>query len=97
MRGMWHEPNWRLEDGALILPNGHRLTLASIRQWQLNLYSGTADLTGKWSGWRIRQQWLIPPGGSIRTRRLSESGARHAAQVETWNHHETSRRQLNLF
>lgn len=97
MQGLWSEKNWRLDEDALILPNEWRISLASIRQWRSDLIEGRFDLTGRWSGWRIRQQWLIPPGGSIRTWRLSESYARASARTETWAAQEISRRQLALF
>lgn len=61
MRGLWSEANWFLDDDALLLPNGHRLKLTTIRQWQEDLLIGQFDLTGKWAGWRIRQQWLYRP------------------------------------
>jgi hypothetical protein len=97
MRGLWSEKNWRLDDDALILPNGWRVSLATIRQWRSDLIEGRFDLSGQWNGWRIRQQWLIPPGGTIRTWRISEHYARHAARMETLHAKEVSRRQLALF
>lgn len=97
MRGLWSEKNWRLDGDALVLPNGRRLKLASVLQWQSDLLMGRFDLTGQWAGWRIRQQWLIPPGGTIRTWRLSEHYARHAARTEQWHRQDVSRRQLALF
>lgn len=50
MRGFWSETSWRLDGDARLLPNGQRLTLASIRQWQADLIEGRCDLPGKWSG-----------------------------------------------
>lgn len=97
MRGLWSETNWRLDNDALVLPNGRRLSLASIRQWQEDLYAGAADLTRHWSGWRVRQQFLIPPGGSMRQGYLSEHYLRHLAQTADWHRKERQRRQLALF
>lgn len=97
MQGFWSARNWRLDNDALLLPNGQRLHLRDIRQWQADLIAGNADLTGKWSGWRIRQQWLIPPGGSTKRGRIAQHvlahDIRHHEQVEK----EISRRQLALF
>lgn len=97
MRGLWSEANWRLERDALVLPNGHRLRLASIRDWRENLVTGQHDFTGKWSGWRVRQQWLIPPGGTMRRGRIAERALRHFAQAHEWDLQERSRRQFELF
>ena len=97
MQGLWSEENWRLDGDALVLPGGQRIKLANIRQWRSDLVTGQFDLTGKWSGWRVRQQWLIPPGGSIRRWRISEGYARQLARSEAWAAMETSRRQLALF
>lgn len=96
MRNLWSETNWRVDGDALLLPNGRRLKLAAIRQWQEDLLIGRFDLTGKWAGWRVRQQWLIPPGSTVRTLRLSEGYARHAARMELWHRQDISRRQLAL-
>jgi hypothetical protein len=95
--GLWSESNWRLEHDALILPNGRRLTLAGIRQWQEDLYDGAADLTRHWNGWWIRQQFLIAPGGTTRRGYVTELYLRHAVQMADWHRNEISRRQLALF
>jgi hypothetical protein len=97
MRGQWSEKNWRLDGDALVLPNGWRIALADIRQWRSDLIQGCTNLTGQWAGWKVRQQWLIPPGGGIRTWRLSEHYVRHAARTEIWHRQDISRRQLALF
>ena len=94
MRGLWSETNWRLDGDALLLPNGRRLTLASIRQWQENLYLGTFDLTRHWTGWRIRNHYLIAPGGTMRQGYLAEHYLRHLIQTATWSRQDISRRQL---
>jgi hypothetical protein len=97
MRGFWNEENWHLDGHALILPNGHRLTLATIRQRQLDAIEGRCDLPGKWSGWRIRQQWLIPPNGTMRHGRIAQHVLRHLMHTNEQAEHDGSRRQLDLF
>lgn len=97
MQGFWKETHWRIEGDALELPNGRRIPLKHIRQWQEDRVTGRADLTGKWPGWRIRQQFLIAPGGSMRRGMISEHYLRHIVQTEDWNRLDVSRRQLPLF
>lgn len=97
MRGFWSVKNWRLDDDALQMPNGQRLPLKHILQWRADLIEGSADLTGKWSGWRVRQQWLIPPGGTIRRGRIAQRVLAHDIQQLEWAAQEISRRQLTLF
>ena len=97
MRGFWSETNWRLDRDALMLPNGQRITLASIRDWQGRLMVGEFDLTGKWAGWRVRQQWLIPPGGTMRRGCIAQHTLARTIQTADWGRLETSRRQLALF
>jgi hypothetical protein len=92
----WHASNWKLDGEYLILPNGHRLHLLhDIRRWRNDLVDGNVDLPGQWSGWRIRQQFLIPPGSSIHRTRLT---ARYLKSMLHWDTRpEMSRRQLELF
>lgn len=97
MRGLWSETNWRLDDDALVLPNGHRITLKHILQWRADLIEGRFDLTGKWPGWRIRQQFLIAPGGSMKRGRIPEWYLRHLVQQYDADRLDHSRRQLPLF
>lgn len=97
MSGFWSKSNWRLDGDALLLPNGQRLHLKHIRQWQQDLIDGNADLTGKWSGWRIRQQWLIPPGGTLRRGRIAQRVLAQDIRRLEWSAQEISRRQLSLF
>lgn len=79
------------------MPNGWRIPLEHIRQWRQDLIGGNADLTGHWSGWRIRQQWLIPPGGTMRRGRIAQHVlARCIAECER-DAAEIGRRQLPLF
>ncbi|TAL72899.1 MAG: hypothetical protein EPN56_14190 [Rhodanobacter sp.] len=86
-----------MEDGALWMPNGRQLKLAHIRQWQEDLYQGAADLTRQWNGWRVRQQFLIAPGGSMQRGRISQHYLQHVIQAAEWQRRDTARRQLSLF
>jgi hypothetical protein len=97
MRGFWSEKNWRLDDDALLMPNGQRVQLKAVLQWRADLIDGRFDLTGKWSGWRVRQQWLIPPGGSIRQNRIAQRMLEHDIRTWDWDRKEISRLQLSLF
>ncbi len=53
--------NWRLDDDALLMPNGQRIAVRQILQWKADQLNGHHGLTRKWPGWRVRQQWLIAP------------------------------------
>jgi hypothetical protein len=97
MRGFWSEKNWRLDDDALLMPNGWRVPLKDVLQWRDDLITGRHDLSGKWSGWRVRQQWLIAPGGSMRHHCIAEHVMRHRVSKWDWERKEISRRQLTLF
>lgn len=97
MRGFWNEKNWRLDTDALLMPNGQRLPLKNILQWRVDLIEGRCDLPGKWSGWRVRQQWLIPPGGSIRQHRIAQHVLEHEIREFDWTRKEIGRLQLCLF
>ncbi|MGH8159565.1 MAG: hypothetical protein ACREPQ_15690 [Rhodanobacter sp.] len=97
MRGFWDESRWQLDGKTLLLPNGRHISLKQILQWQVDQIQGNHDLGGPWNGWRIRQQWLIAPGGTLRRGRIAEHVAKHIVQVDEWNVRETSRRQLTLF
>jgi len=97
MKGFWSEKNWCLDHDAVVMPNGQRIALKHILQWRADQIEGRYDLTGKWSGWRIRQQWLIAPGGSIRRLRIAQHVVQHVVQASRWEAEEVSRRQLALF
>jgi hypothetical protein len=97
MRGFWSESNWRLDGDALLMPNGQRITLKHILQWRADQVEGRHDLSGQWSGWRIRQQWLIAPGGTIRQGRIPEHVMRQVVRTWDWERKVHSRRQLPLF
>ncbi|HEV7121835.1 MAG TPA: hypothetical protein VGN24_00220 [Rhodanobacter sp.] len=97
MHGFWSEKNWRLDHDALTLPSGQRITLQTIRQWQADRVAGQYDLTGKWPGWRVRQQWLIAPGGTIKRGRIAQRVLRQLMQFSDQDQRDISRRQLPLF
>lgn len=97
MRGFWNEKHLQLDGDALLMPNGQRLTLASILQHQIDLIEGRCDLPGKWCGWRVRQQWLIPPNGTIRRGRIAQHVLQHLVQSHEWERQDVNRRQLALF
>ncbi|MHB1271511.1 MAG: hypothetical protein ACYCZD_01870 [Rhodanobacter sp.] len=97
MRGFWTESQWRIDGADLVLPNGQRLALSNIRQWRANLIDGNLDLCGRWPGWRVRQHYLIAPGGSLRRGRIAERTLRHIVQGHDTERIEHSRRQLGLF
>ena len=81
----------------LLMPNGQRISLKHILQWRADLIEGRFDLTGKWSGWRVRQQWLIPPGGTMRQNRIAQHVLDHHIRSWEWERKEVSRLQLSLF
>ena len=97
LRDFWHAAHWHIDGADLVLPNGWRIPLIDILRWRENLITGNADLTGHWSGWRVRRQWLIAPGGSLRHHRMSEHVLRHHISQSDREHKEVSRRQLELF
>jgi hypothetical protein len=97
LRGFWHASRWRIDSTDLVMPNGWRIPLIDVLRWREDLITGNADLTGRWSGWRVRQQWLIAPGGSLRHHRIAEHVMlRHISQLD-WERKEISRRQMALF
>lgn len=97
MRGFWSEKNWRLDGDALLMPNGQALKLKQIVQWRADCIDGRHDLSGKWPGWRVRQQWLIAPGGTIRQGRIAQHVLQQLMRMNEWDEKEISRRQLALF
>jgi len=58
---------WQLDDDALVHPNGRRIPLDAIEDWFRAAWGGTQQIqTDKWRGWRIVQQYLVPPGRAMR-------------------------------
>jgi hypothetical protein len=57
---------WQFEKDRLIAPNGWEFLLRELLVTRSDQISGRIDLrTTEWSGWRIRQQYLVAPGQHI--------------------------------
>jgi hypothetical protein len=53
---------WRLEGRELVHPTGRRIPLDAIDDWVMALWGGNQTIqTDRWRGWRIVQQYLVPP------------------------------------
>lgn len=60
-------PSWRLEKNHLIAPTGRCIALKDIEDWAMAAWGGNQRIqTRKWQGWRIVQQYLVPPGRTLR-------------------------------
>jgi hypothetical protein len=69
--------HWKLDDGALITPAGRRIPLAAIEDWAMAAWGGRQHIvTAQWTGWRIVQQYLVPPG-SIASKGIPLLAVRH--------------------
>jgi hypothetical protein len=97
MRGFWAEANWKIDGTDLVLPNGRRIALKEVLQWQADKTMGNLDLLGKWAGWKVRQQWLIVPGGSPRRGRIAQHSMKHIIRMHEWELGEVGRLQMKLF
>ena len=54
---------WQLDGTDLVTPLGKRIPLDAIEDWAMAAWGGQQHLvTRVWTGWRIVQQWLVPPG-----------------------------------
>ncbi|SKB73639.1 hypothetical protein [Luteibacter sp. 22Crub2.1] len=61
-----HSSAWRLDGQDLINPEGRRIPLREIQNWAMARHDGRQDIqTDKWRGWRIVQQYLVPPGRTM--------------------------------
>lgn len=59
---------WQLDDQHLIAPTGRRIALKDIEDWAMAAWGGNQRIaTDKWRGWRVVQQYLVPPGRTLRT------------------------------
>ncbi|WP_369929331.1 hypothetical protein [Xanthomonas sp. NCPPB 2632] len=57
---------FQLDGDSLILPNGRRVALDAIEDWAMAAWGGRQTIqTEKWRGWRIVQQYLVPPFKTI--------------------------------
>lgn len=97
MNGFWAEERWKIHGDCLVLPSGQLITLERIRHELGERMMGNADLRGHWSGWRVRQQFLIAPGGTMRQGRIAEHVMKHLVQVNDIERIAKNRRQGDLF
>ena len=57
---------YQLEASHLVIPNGRRIALDAIEDWAMAAWGGQQRIvTPKWSGWRVVQQYLVPPGRTM--------------------------------
>ncbi|WP_369929333.1 hypothetical protein [Xanthomonas sp. NCPPB 2632] len=57
---------WQLETDVLITPQGRKIPLSQILNWAMARHDGRMNIdTDKWHGWRIVQQYLVPPGRTM--------------------------------
>jgi len=70
--------NWLYDNDLqqFTTPSGQVVTLLQIAQLLQDQVNGCQDLSGAWSGWRIRQNRLIAPGESFKTSRITASNIR---------------------
>lgn len=72
--------SWQLEPQHLITPQGIRVPLSTIAHWINEARNGNQQiLTPKWSGWRICQQYLVPPGRGAQKAGVPMLAIRHLA------------------
>lgn len=76
---------WQLEDNILVTPDGKRVPLSAIEDWINAARGGQQQLiTPTWTGWRIVQQWLVPPGRRAQVGGVPLLAVRHLAmEIET--------------
>lgn len=57
--------NWQFDPRSQTLhaPSGYSITIRTIAQRLQDRVHNRFDLTGPWSGWKLRGQYLIGPGG----------------------------------
>ena len=95
MRPFWSAYQGRLDVHALQMPNGQRIPLQLILQSRADLLCGNCDLSGRWSGWNVRQ-YLIAPDGSTRQGSIPEHLMRHIVKLHDADRRDAARRQLKL-
>jgi len=90
---------WTYDDETqeLRTPHGRVLSIHDIATMLADQRDCRLDLDGKWSGWRLRQQWLIVPGGTMKRGRIAQHVLRHLTQMSEWEQQDLGRRQLALF
>lgn len=73
---------WQLDDDALVHPTGRRIPLAAIEDWFRAAWGGNQTIqTDRWQGWRIVQQYLVPPGRTLRNAGIHINALRALAGV----------------
>lgn len=71
---------WQLDNDALVTPDGKRVPLAAVEDWIKAAWGGHQHIiTPRWTGWRIVQQWLVPPGRRAQTGGVPLLAVRHLA------------------
>lgn len=80
---------WQLDGTDLITPAGRRIPLKAIEDWAMAAWGGRQHIaTQLWSGWRIVQQYLVPPGQTVRTGGIHLIAVRHLgfqARSDRWH------------
>jgi hypothetical protein len=72
--------SWQVEGTDLVTPQGLRVPLKTIQHWLTEARNGNQQiLTPKWSGWRICQQYLVPPGRGAQKAGVPMLAIRHLA------------------
>jgi hypothetical protein len=72
--------SWQLDGQYLVTPEGSRIPLKAIQHWLTEARNGNQHIvTPKWTGWRICQQWLVPPGRSAQKGGVAMLAIRHLA------------------
>lgn len=76
---------WQLEGHVLVTPHGKRVPLSAVEDWINAAWGGQQQLiTPTWTGWRIVQQWLVPPGRRAQVGGVPLLAVRHLAmELET--------------
>ena len=68
----WH---WNEERQEFATPSGRTVSLHEIAGLLADYAQCRIDLAGAWSGWKIRGNRLIPPGGSMRGPAITTNNA----------------------
>jgi hypothetical protein len=71
---------WKLDAKELITPTGRRIPLNAIEDWAMAAWGGRQHIvTPIWAGWRICQQYLVPPGKVAQRGGIPLLAVRHLA------------------
>lgn len=82
---------WQLADDLLITPIGRQIPLRDVLDWSQATNQGRQSiLTPTWQGWRVIQQWLVPPGRNARSGGIPLQSVRHLAlELDHYRKHGT--------